>query len=181
MSSSSILTSRLTLRRWEETDKKPFADLNADPRVRKFFPKILTREESDGLIERIENGFEERGFGLFAAELTNAQFIGFIGLSVPQFQASFTPCVEIGWRLAFEHWGNGYATEGARAVLEVAFTKINLPEVVSFTVPANWRSRRVMERIGMKLVEAFDHPSLPHGHRFKRHVLYKISQASWTR
>lgn len=139
-------------------------------------PKALSKEESHSLVERIESNFKEYGFGLFAAELVNSQtFIGFIGLAISRFQASFTPCVEIGWRLAFEHWGNGYATEGAKAVLEFAFTELNLREVVSFTVPANLRSRRVMKRIGMKFIEEFDHPFLPEGHPLRRHVLYAIN------
>ena len=156
------------------------ANFNADPKVMEFMPKVLSRQESHSLVERIESNFTEHGFGLFAAELVNSQtFIGFIGLAIPRFQASFTPCVEIGWRIAFEHWGNGYATEGARAVLEFAFTELTLREVVSFTVTANLRSRRVMERIGMKFIEEFDHPSLPEGHLLKRHVLYAITKASW--
>lgn len=175
-----ILTPRLTLRRWKDEDKEPFANLNANPKVMEFMPKTLTRQESHSLVERIEKNFKEHKFGLFAAELVSSKtFIGFIGLAIPRFQSSFTPCVEIGWRLAFEHWGNGYVTEGARAVLEFAFTDLNLREVVSFTVPANLRSRRVMERIGMELIKEFDHPSLPEGHPLRRHVLYTITKASW--
>ena len=175
-----ILTPRLTLRRWKDEDKELFANLNADPKVMEFMPKTLYREESHSLVERIESNFKEQGFGLFAAELVNPKtFIGFIGLAIPRFQASFTPCVEIGWRLAFEHWGNGYATEGARAVLEFAFTELNLREITSFTVPANLRSRRVMERIGMNFSKEFEHPCLPEGHLFRRHVLYAITKGSW--
>lgn len=172
-----ILTPRLTLRRWKDEDKEPFANLNADPQVMEFMPRALSREESHSVIERIEKNFKEHGFGLFATELTKSHtFIGFIGLAIPSFQASFNPCVEIGWRLAYEHWGNGYATEGARAVLEFAFTELNLREVMSFTVTANLRSRRVMERIGMKFIEEFEHPSLPEAHPLRRHVLYAIAK-----
>ena len=175
-----ILTPRLKLRRWKDEDKEPFANLNADPRVMEFMPKVLSEEESHSFVARIERNFKEHRFSLFAAELVNLKtFIGFIGLAIPRFQASFTPCVEIGWRLAFEHWGNGYATEGARAVLEFAFTELNLREVVSFTVPANLRSRRVMEPIGMKFIQEFDHPSLSEGHPLRRHVLYAITNGSW--
>ncbi len=175
-----ILTPRLTLRRWKDEDKELFANLNADPQVMEFMPKILSREESHSFVERIENNFKEHKFGLFAAELVNSKtFIGFIGLAIPRFQSSFTPCVEIGWRLAFEHWGNGYAAEGARAVLEFAFAELNLREVVSFTVPANLRSRRVMERIGMEFIKEFAHPSLPEGHPLRKHVLYAITKANW--
>lgn len=175
-----VSTPRLTLRRWKDEDKEPGANLNADPQVMEFMPKALSSEESHSLVERIESNFKEHGFGLFAAELVSSQtFIGFIGLAIPRFQASFTPCVEIGWRIAFEHWGNGYATEGARAVLQFAFNELNLKEVVSFTVTANLRSRRVMERIGMKFIEEFEHPSLPEGHFLRRHILYTITKASW--
>lgn len=175
-----ILTPRLKLRKWKDQDREPFSNLNADPRVMEFMPKALSREESDSFVEEIESDFKEHKFGLFAAELAKSQtFIGFIGLAVPHFKASFTPCVEIGWRLAFEHWGNGYATEGARAVLEFAFTELKLKEVVSFTVLANLRSCRVMERIGMKFIEEFEHPYLPEGHPLRRHVLYAITKASW--
>ena len=175
-----VSTPRLTLRRWKNEDKEPLANLNADPQVMEFMPKTLSSEESHSLVERIESNFKEHGFGLFAAELVSSQtFIGFIGLAIPRFQASFTPCVEIGWRLALEYWGNGYATEGARAVLQFAFNELNLKEVVSFTDPANLRSRRVMERIGMKFIEEFKPPSLPEGHPLRRHVLYTITKASW--
>jgi RimJ/RimL family protein N-acetyltransferase len=124
--------------------------MNADPRVMEHFPACLTREESDKLVDWVDTHFDKHGFGPFAAELrTTGDFIGFIGLSIPAFQAHFTPCVEIGWRLAAAHWTQGLATEGARAVLEYGLNTLGLPEVVSFTVPANLASRRVMEKIGM--------------------------------
>jgi ribosomal-protein-alanine N-acetyltransferase len=110
-----------------------------------------------------------------------APFIGFVGLAVPVFQLHFTPCVEIGWRLAAEHWGRGYATEAARAALDFAFGPLNLSEVVSFTVPAHARSRAVMERLGMRRSPAddFDHPALSEGHPLRRHVLYRMSRDEW--
>jgi RimJ/RimL family protein N-acetyltransferase len=141
-----------------------------------YFPAPLTREESDALVDRIEAHFAEHGWGPWAAELRETgEFIGFIGLNVPVFEAHFTPCVEIGWRLAAEHWGRGLATEGAGAVLGYAFTELRLPEVVSFTTVANQRSRRVMEKIGMTRNPAddFDHPGLAEGHPLRRHVLYR--------
>jgi RimJ/RimL family protein N-acetyltransferase len=141
-----------------------------------FFPNTLNRNESDAMVVRIQDHFARHGFGLWAVEVPGvADFIGFVGLSVPQFEAPFTPCVEIGWRLAFEHWGKGYATEAARAALDFGFQHLSLKEVVSFTVPANRRSRAVMERIGMTRnpLEDFDHPSLPEGHPLRRHVLYR--------
>lgn len=170
-------TPRLLLRRWRNADREPFARLNSDPRAMEFMPACLSREESDRLVDRIEGHFEARRFGLFAAELRRERsFIGFVGLSVPDFQAHFTPCVEIGWRLAAEHWNQGLATEGARAVLARAFDGLALEEVVSFTVPANVASRRVMEKIGMSHSpeDDFDHPRLPDGHPLRRHVVYRI-------
>ncbi len=168
-----IQTARLRLRRWRPGDRPAFARLNADPRVMEHFPSVLTREASDALADLIDLHFERHGYGLWAVEIPGTvPFAGFIGLSVPAFAAAFTPCVEIGWRLAAEHWGRGYAVEGARAVLACAFDTLDLDEVVSFTVPANVRSRRVMERIGMRHDPAddFDHPA-----GAGRHVLYKIS------
>jgi RimJ/RimL family protein N-acetyltransferase len=142
-----------------------------------YFPAELSREESNALASRIEADFEERGFGLWAVEIPSVtSFAGFIGLSVPRFEAPFTPCVEIGWRLAREYWGLGYAPEGARVVLDFAFQALGLDQVVSFTTPGNLRSRRVMEKIGMvhDPTDDFDHPAHPDGHRLRRHVLYRI-------
>jgi ribosomal-protein-alanine N-acetyltransferase len=171
----SIRTERLVLRRWREDDKEPFAALNADPVVMEHFPATLSREDSDALAERIEAGFDEHGFGLWAVE-ADGEFIGFTGLSVPRFTAPFTPCVEIGWRLARSAWGRGYATEAARASLEDGFGRAGLTEVVSFTAVQNVRSQAVMGRLGMTHDPAddFDHPALPAGHPLRRHVLYRI-------
>ncbi len=174
-------TERLLLRRWHPADREPFAALNADPRVMKHFPSTQSRQESDALVERIQATFDQHGFGPWAVEVPNvALFIGFVGLSVPRFTAHFTPCVEIGWRLAAEYWNKGYATEAARAVVAAGFEDFQLEEIVAFTVPANLASRRVMEKIGMRHDEAddFDHPSLPDGHPLKRHVLYRISRSA---
>ncbi|GII31467.1 GNAT family N-acetyltransferase [Planotetraspora mira] len=168
-------TERLSLRRWRESDREPFAALNADPEVMEHFPALLSRDESDALVGRIEEGFEERGFGLWAVEAEGA-FIGFTGLTVPRFTAGFTPCVEIGWRLARRAWGYGYATEAATAALGDAFGRLGLEEVVSFTAVQNLRSQAVMRRIGMSrdLAGDFDHPVLPEGSPLRRHVLYRI-------
>jgi RimJ/RimL family protein N-acetyltransferase len=176
---ASLRTDRLLLRRWRTSDREPFQALNADPRVMEYFPAMLTPEETGEAIGRIENHFSCHGFGLFAAELIDEQkFIGYVGLWVPSFNASFMPAVEIGWRLAFDHWGRGLATEGARAVLDHAFETVGLESVVSFTVPANIRSRRVMEKLGMVHDPAadFDHPNLPVGHALRRHVLYRLQR-----
>lgn len=173
---ATLTTRRLNLRNWRESDLPAFAALNADPRVMEFLPKVLAREESDALAGRIVENLARDEFGLWAVEVPGvAPFIGFVGLNVPTFEAHFTPCVEVGWRLAHEHWGKGYATEAATAVLHHGFDKLGLKEIVSFTVTANVRSRRVMERIGMTYSPAddFDHPKLPEGHPLRPHVLYR--------
>jgi RimJ/RimL family protein N-acetyltransferase len=142
-----------------------------------FFPKRLSREESDAMVDRIEEHFRSKGFGLYAAELLDdGRFIGYVGLHTPAFEAHFTPCVEIGWRLASDVWGQGLATEGARAVACHAFENLRVNEIVSFTVPSNQRSIRVMEKIGMTRDPAgdFDHPNLPEAHPLRRHVLYRL-------
>ncbi len=172
-----IETERLLLRRWEQRDREPFARMNSDARVMGFMPHRLSVAESDAMIDRIEDHFRRRGFGLYAAELRGERrFIGYVGLHTPGFEAAFTPCVEIGWRLAVENWGRGLATEGAKAVVHHAFETLGLDSLVSFTVPANVRSIRVMEKIGMTRnpAEDFDHPKLPEGNALRRHVLYRL-------
>jgi len=176
---SRIETDRLFLRRWRDPDREPFARLNRDRRVMEFFPGPLSAEQSDALVDRIEAHFDQHGFGLWAAESRAAgDFIGFIGLAIPRFEAAFTPCVEIGWRLDPAHWGKGLATEGAQAVVRHAFDVVGLDEIVSLTVPGNVRSRRVMEKLGMTHdpKEDFDHPILPPGHPLRRHVLYRLKR-----
>jgi ribosomal-protein-alanine N-acetyltransferase len=177
-----VRSERLRLRRFRLDDLAPFAALNADPEVMRYFPSALTRAESDALAARIDAHFLAHGFGLFAVEpLADARFAGFVGLSVPAFAAHFTPCVEIGWRLARSAQCRGYATEGARAVLAFGFAQLGLREIVSFTVPENRASRRVMEKLGLERdpAEDFDHPSLPAGHALRRHVLYRLGADSW--
>lgn len=171
-------TERLLLRRWREEDLDAFAAMNADPRVMEHFPATLSREESRALMARIESIFERHGFGAWACERKDSgEFIGFTGLSVPSFEAHFMPCVEIAWRIAHAQWGHGFAPEAARAALDAAFGPLALPEVLSFTAVVNTRSRRVMEKIGMRHDPAgdFDHPALPEGHPLRRHVLYRIT------
>jgi RimJ/RimL family protein N-acetyltransferase len=171
-----IRTERLRLRRWKTQDLEPFAALNRDPVVMEYLAAPLSRAESDAFAARIEAHFDAHGFGLFAVEVVEGRsFAGFIGLSIPRFEAPFMPCVEIGWRLAAHCQGRGYATEGARAVLALGFETLTLGEIVSFTVPANVRSRRVMEKLGMthSAADDFDHPALPGGHPLRRHVLYR--------
>lgn len=177
-----IRTARLLLREWRTEDREPFAAMNADPRVMEFFPSLLTPEQSDHLMRRIEDHFHRHGFAPWAVERhTDGRFLGYVGLAVPEFTAHFTPAVEIGWRLSAESWGQGYASEGAAAVADYAFRTVGLEELVSFTVPDNVRSRRVMEKLGMthNPADDFDHPKLPEGHAMRRHVLYRLARADW--
>ena len=174
---SSLQTGRLLLRRWRESDRLPFQAMNSDPRVMEFMPTLLSSAESDALVDRAQAHFDRHRYGPFAVELLeNHSFIGFIGLSIPNFDAPFMPAVEVGWRLAFDYWGRGLATEGARAVVRYGFEELGLDSLVSFTVPANRRSRRVMEKLGMTHDprDDFDHPRLPEGHPLRRHVLYRL-------
>jgi RimJ/RimL family protein N-acetyltransferase len=176
MNISSIRTERTILRSWRDTDLLEFAKLNADFRVMRHFPKTLTRPESDQFASRIRSHFAEHGFGLWAVEVPGvAPFIGFVGLAVPSLDTYFTPCVEVGWRIAYAHWNCGYATEAAMAALSFGFSECGLSEIVSFTVPQNAASRRVMEKIGMTHDpgDDFEHPKLAKGDRLCRHVLYR--------
>lgn len=181
---SVIHTERLVLREWRETDKQPYALLNADPEVMRHFPSQLSREQSDEMVDRMAAAWEQRGFGLWAAERVDThQFIGFIGLSMPGWHVDgLTPCVEVGWRIDSQHWGHGFAPEGARAALEYAFEHVELPndEVVSFTTTQNLKSQRVMQKIGMVLdpTGEFDHPMTPGWHE-QRHVVYRIDRPTW--
>jgi ribosomal-protein-alanine N-acetyltransferase len=179
----SMHTERLILRRWRDSDREPFAALNLDPAVMEFFPAKLTRADSDATIARIEAGFDEHGFGLWAVELAaTGEFIGFTGLSVPRFTAHFTPAVEVGWRLARPAWGHGYATEAARRALTAGFDDHGLTEVVSFTTTANARSQAVMVRLGMTHDprDDFDHPMIAEDSPLRRHVLYRVSARQWS-
>ena len=174
-------TARLLLRDWREADRVPFAEMNADPEVMRYFPSPLTAEETDAMLERIRLHFDSHGFGLWAAELKEtSEFAGYIGLAVASFEAHFTPCVEIGWRLAARFWNRGLATEGASAMLAFAHGGLGLGEVVSFAAAENVASRRVMEKIGMIRDAAgdFDHPRIPRGHPLSRHVLYRSRRGS---
>lgn len=172
-----LTTARLRLRPWRESDLAPFAAMNADPLVMEHFAAPLTREESDAYARRMMAAIEGRGWGNWALEEIGGEpFVGFAGLSAPSFEAHFTPCTEIGWRLVRSAWGRGYATQAARAALAFGFGELGLAEIVSFTALANTRSIAVMERLGMRRDGEFDHPRLPAGHRLQRHVLYRISR-----
>lgn len=174
-------TERLRLRRWREADREPFAALNADPEVMRYFAEPLSRAASDASIDGWQRQFEERGWSNWAAELrATGELLGFVGLSVPRRTLPFSPCVEIGWRLARGHWGRGYATEGARAALQVGFERLGLPEIVSFTTLSNRPSRAVMERIGLRDTgRDFEHPGLPPGHPLRLHCLYQVTAEEW--
>jgi RimJ/RimL family protein N-acetyltransferase len=178
-----LSSSRIRLRRWRDEDRAPFAALNCDARVMQFFPGLLSRQQSDAMIDRIEAHFGEHEFGLWPIEVPDvAAFIGFAGLSVKRFAARFTPCVEVGWRLAFAYWGHGYATEAARLALAHGFGRLGLSEVVSYTSTTNRRSRAVLERLGMRrdAADDFDRPELPEDHPLRRHVLYRLGVNSYS-
>lgn len=175
-------TARLRLRPWVSADARPFREMNADKRVMEYFPATLSGAESDALLDRICAHHEQHGFGLWAVELrATSAFIGFTGLAIPSWDARFAPCVEVGWRLVQEYWGQGYATEAARAALAFGFDELRLEEIVSFTAAVNERSQRVMQRLGMWRCkeEDFDHPALAAGHPLVRHVLYRLSREAW--
>ena len=165
---------KVSLRQWQNSDLAPFAALNADPEVMRYFLCPLTREQSDALARRQRELIAHQGWGLWAVDV-DGEFAGFTGLAVPTFEAPFMPCVEIGWRLAREYWGRGVAYEAAQQALHHAFAELHLPEVLSFTAAMNDRSRRLMERLGLvrDLHGDFLHPRIPDGHELSRHVLYR--------
>lgn len=178
-----IRTDRLRIRSWRDEDFEPYAAMNADPRVMEFFPSVVSREESRARFARGHARLAERGYGLWPVELIGGDtFIGMCGLTDPDFTAPFLPAVEIGWRLAAAHWGRGYATEAARAVLAFGFERLALSEIVSFTTTANVRSRRVMEKLGMRRSphDDFMHPLIPEGNPVRPHVLYRLRREAFT-
>jgi RimJ/RimL family protein N-acetyltransferase len=177
MSTFFIETPRLILRQWQESDHEPYALLNADKEVMEFFPSTLTSGESLAQINRISANIDKNNYGFFAVERKDSgRFIGFTGLSNPGFEGDFNPCVEIGWRLSKANWGQGFATEAAKACLDYGFDILGIDEIISFTSIYNTRSERVMKRIGMSKAGLFDHPLIPEGHILKKHLLYKISR-----
>lgn len=173
-------TERLFLRQWTPADREPFAALNADPGVMEFFPARLTRAESDAMADRCEALIRERGWGFWAAELKGSrEFIGFVGLHTPSAKLPFSPCVEVGWRLSFSHWGKGFASEAARGAFRVGFTVLGLNEIVSFTAVKNFRSRAVMERLKMCESGTFEHPQVPEDSPLRLHCLYRLPRARY--
>jgi RimJ/RimL family protein N-acetyltransferase len=178
-------TRRLVMRRWRASDLPAFADMNADPEVMEHFPAVLTRGASDAFAARADAHLAEHDWGLWAIEVAigadRGRFAGFTGLAIPSFQAAFTPCVEVGWRLARWAWGHGYATEAAAEALRVGFAELGLTEVVSFTAQRNIRSQAVMHRLGMQHNPAddFDHPAIVAGQPTRRHVVYRLPANRW--
>ncbi|WP_445375872.1 GNAT family N-acetyltransferase [Photorhabdus tasmaniensis] len=173
-------TKRLIMRTWKEEDRGPFFHLNSNAEVMEYFPTTLTVEQSNTMVDKIIQRFEQQdGWGLWAVELKETgDFIGFVGLNIPVAELPFSPCTEIGWRLDKPFWGKGYASEAACKALDFAFTELKLEEVVAFTTVANLRSQKVMEKLGMvKDENTFLHPLLPDGHPFHEHVLYRIRQS----
>ncbi len=171
-----LRTARLILRPWRPEDRAPFAALNVDPVVMEHFPSLLTREQSDAFVERIEAGFAEHGYGLWAVEDASG-FVGFTGLAWQRFEADVPPALEVGWRLARSAWGKGYATEAGTAALQRGLVEVDA--VVSMTALSNTRSERVMQRIGMQRDRVFDHVRLPAGHPLRPHVLYRAERGTW--
>ena len=181
VSSYIIVTERLGLRTWLQKDTIPFAEMNSDPIVMRYFPKLLSQSETVNFLGEIERHFKEFGFGLFAVdELATGSFIGFIGLQTATFESDFTPCVEVGWRLHTGFWGRGYATEGASACLDQGFRRFGLEEICSFTSAVNARSVAVMKRIGLRYRKDFGHPRIDAKHELHRHVLYSLRRTEYT-
>lgn len=176
-------TARLRLRQWRSGDRDPFFQLNSDPEVMRYFPAPLDRAASDAMAQRCERLIAQQGWGFWAVEIPGAaDFIGFVGLHIPSANLPFEPCVEIGWRLAKRFWGQGYATEAANGALEVAFQRLNLEEIVSFTSLLNRRSQAVMERLQMtRSPDNFIHPAVPVESPLREHCLYRISRSKWLR
>lgn len=175
-----VHTEEIVLRQWRDSDLGPYAAMNANPEVMRYFPAPLTRAETAASLQRVRRAIDERGWGLWAVDV-EGEFAGFTGLNVPTFSAPFMPCVEIGWRFRRKFWGRSLAYRAARAALSFGFESLTLAEIVSFTAATNLRSRRLMERLGLEHDTAgdFDHPSIPKGHTLRRHVLYRIGRNSF--
>jgi RimJ/RimL family protein N-acetyltransferase len=172
-----VETDRLILRQWKNADEDLYAAMNADPVVMEFFPALLTREQSLLHLHSLAAHIDQYGWGLFAIERKDTgDWIGFTGLHKPSFNTWFTPCVEIGWRIAAVHWNKGFATEAASACIRFAFHELNLSDLYSFTAIQNRRSEKVMQKNGMQKIGIFDHPNLPDGHWLQKHILYRITK-----
>jgi len=178
-----IETDRLILRTWTDSDLQPMFAINQDPKVMEYFPGLQDLETTKNFIAKVNNHFEKHGYSLYACVRKDSnEFIGFIGLLIADFEAHFTPATEIGWRLSSKHWGQGFATEGAKAVLDYAFRELKIPEIVSFTAEGNAKSIKVMQKIGLRhnANDDFDHPKLDDTSPLKRHVLYRLSNEQYS-
>lgn len=172
-----LITPRLLLRQWQPADLAPFAAMNSDADVMRYYPAIWTREQSHAFAERVKRLIDERGWGFWAVEeRSSKQFMGFVGLHTPSKDLPFSPCVEVGWRLAKSYWKQGYATEAASAATRFAFEQLHLEELVAFTSIHNLKSTAVMQRIGMHYDSEFDHPHVSVESGLRRHVLYRRSR-----
>ena len=171
-------TPRLLLRQWQASDYAPFAALNADAQAMEHFPARLSPAESDAMAARLQTLIAERGWGLWEVERKDTgAFIGFVGLHQAPADLPFAPCVEVGWRLSVPHWGQGFASEAARAALRVGFDELGLQEIVALTALGNWRSRTVMQRLGMQESGMFEHPRIPVGSHLRTHCLYRLKNS----
>ncbi len=178
---NTIETERLYLRQWQASDFAPFAEMNANPKVMAYFPKLLTTSMSNTIANKCQSLIDDNGWGFWAVSLKETDaFIGMVGLNNANADMPFSPAVEIAWRLDNDYWGLGYATEAARASLNFAFVELGIEEVVSFTAVINKRSQLVMERLGMtNTQENFYHPMINPNHRLAEHVLYKMTRQQW--
>ena len=174
-----LQTKRLTMRQWRDADREPFAAMNADSAVMRYFPAALDRSQSDALVDRFASSIDRNGWGFWAVEISGTgKFIGFVGLNVPSVQFPFSPCTEVGWRLASSAWGHGYATEAAVAALSFGFKELQLEKIVSFTAVINAPSIAVMRRLKMREMGHFDHPSLNPESDLRRHALFEIKSTA---
>lgn len=177
-----LKTERLILRPWKKSDLEPFCTMNQDPKVMEFYPSTLTKKESDAFAQKIQREYAQRGYGFWAIEVPKiANFIGYVGLNYWDLKMDFAPCIDIGWRLASPFWGKGYATEGAKEVLHYSFENLKLEEIVAMATIGNFRSHRIMEKLGMQHSpkENFHHPKLPKEHPLSLRVLYRLPRKKW--
>lgn len=174
-------TSRLKFRHWQESDIEVFVSMNMNEAVMEFFPSVYSRDETIKSIDRITSSFEINGFGLYALEkIEDSSFIGFTGFSIPRFESFFTPCVEIGWRLSFANWNQGFATEAATACIDFGFSTLAFNVIHSFTSVLNVKSMHIMKKIGMNFAGTFDHPLIADGNELKPHVIYRLDKESYS-
>lgn len=174
-------TSRLKFRNWQDLDIEIFVSMNMNAAVMEFFPSVYSRDETIKSIDRIKRSFDINGFGLYALEkIEDSSFIGFTGFSIPRFESFFTPCVEIGWRLSFADWNQGFATEAAKACIDFGFSRLAFNVIHSFTSVLNVKSMHIMKKIGMHFAGTFDHPLIADGNKLKPHVIYRLDKENYS-